>query len=66
MNGFYNFFERMNLVLWLTVVALFHLLLYLLLGTDHWLFATLAATVTYGAVFVLLKSVARRKKRNAY
>ncbi|PWK16383.1 hypothetical protein [Tumebacillus permanentifrigoris] len=66
MNGFYNFIERMNVLLWLTVVALAHLLLYLLLGTDHWLFATLAATVTYGALFLLLKSVVRRKKRSAY
>lgn len=66
MNGFYNFIERMNLVLWIAAVAFAHLLLYVLLKTDHWLFATLAATVVYGAVFVLLKAYVRRRKGSSY
>jgi hypothetical protein len=63
MNGFFAFVERMNLMLWLSVIFLFHLILYLTLGTDNWLIATLLATATYAAAFVMLKAYIRNKKR---
>lgn len=61
-----SFVERMNLILWLTVIFVFHLALYLILGTDDWLFATVAATATYAAVLFLLKSLARRRTKNYF
>lgn len=63
MNTWIDFINRMNVLLWTAVMFLFHLILYLSLGEDDWLMATLLATGTYALAFVLLKSFARRKKR---
>ncbi|TCP57621.1 hypothetical protein EV586_10265 [Tumebacillus sp. BK434] len=63
MNGILSFVERMNLLLWLAVIFVFHLVLYLTLGTDNWLIATVLATGTYAAVFVLLKAYVRNNKK---
>lgn len=63
MSGIWAFVERMNLLLWLAVIFLFHLILYLTLGTDDWLVATVMATGTYAAVFVLLKAYVRNNKK---
>ncbi|KEO84798.1 hypothetical protein [Tumebacillus flagellatus] len=65
MDGLVAFVNRMNLLLWIAVIALAHLLLYLFLGTDHWLFATVAATAVYAIVLLSLKSLARNKDRSA-
>ena len=61
-----SFVERMNVLLWLTVIFVFHLALYLFLGTERWLFATLAATATYAAVLFLLKATVRRRNKNYF
>ncbi|HEU4964157.1 MAG TPA: hypothetical protein VFV52_09950 [Bacilli bacterium] len=66
MNSWVAFVNRMNLLLWVAVIFLFHLVLYLSLGTDNWLWATIAATATYTLVLVGLKSLARRKKRGVH
>ncbi|ASS73760.1 hypothetical protein CIG75_01405 [Tumebacillus algifaecis] len=63
MNRFWAFIERMNLALWIAVIFLFHLILYLSLGTDRWLYATVLATATYTAAFALLKALARNNKK---
>lgn len=63
MNGFYRFVDRMNIGYWLLGIFIFHLALYLILRSDHWIFATIAATATYAVLLSYLKSVARRKKR---
>ncbi|MBL0385320.1 hypothetical protein JJB07_01560 [Tumebacillus sp. ITR2] len=65
MNGWYGFINRMNLLLWITVILLAHLMLYLFLGTDHWLFATIAATAVYSVILLSLKVLARNKNRSA-
>ena len=66
MNGFYNFVDRMNLGLWLIGIFVFHLILYLMLKTDHWIFATIAATATYAVLFSFLKMVVRRRNRGVH
>ena len=61
MQGLMQFVRRTNWLLFVAVVFLLHLALYLVLGTDRWLFATLSATVVYGAVFGLVKVMAANK-----
>jgi hypothetical protein len=63
MNALYGFVERVSLGWVIGLAFVLHLLLYLSLRTDHWLFATLAATVFYGAAFAFLKTFVRRRKR---
>ena len=62
MNAFYAFVERVSLGWVIGVAFVLHLLLYLALRSDHWLFATVAATVFYGVAFAFLKTFARRKR----
>ena len=64
MQGLMQFVRRTNWLMFVAVVFLLHLVLYLVLGTDRWLFATLSATVVYGAVFGLVKAMAANKKRD--
>ncbi len=66
MSNLLSFVERMNLILWLTVIFVFHLVLYLILGTDNWLFATVSATATYAALLLVVKSVLRRRSKNYF
>lgn len=63
MQGLMQFVRRTNWLMFVAVVFLLHLVLYLVLGTDRWLFATLSATIVYGAVFALIKMLASNKKR---
>lgn len=66
MTGLSGFLQRMNLLLWLAVIFLFHLILYLTLNTDDWLFATLSATLVYALVLGGLKFMVRRKNRGVH
>lgn len=62
MGRFWRFIDTIKLGVWLTLIFLFHMLLYLALGTDTWLTASLLATAAYGIVIWLLKQVAKRKR----
>lgn len=64
MQGLMQFVRRTNWLMFVAVVFLLHLVLYLVLGTDRWLFATLSATVVYGGIFGLVKAMAANKKRD--
>jgi len=63
MNGFLNYIERLNAVTALLAIFAGHLLLYLMLGEDDWLFATVSATLTYALVLYLLKYSIRKRNR---
>jgi hypothetical protein len=60
MGRFWRFIDTIKLGVWLTLIFLFHMLLYLALGTDTWLTTTVWVTGIYGAVIWLLKQIAKR------
>jgi heme O synthase-like polyprenyltransferase len=62
-TGFFHWINRMNLLFWIALSFVFHLVLYLTLGTDNWLFATVAATLTYTLLFAALKAWAQNRTR---
>lgn len=62
LQRFWNFIDTMKIGVWLVVIFLLHMLLYLALRTDTWFVTALMATVTYGVVFALLKTVAKRRR----
>ncbi|WP_139492338.1 hypothetical protein [Brevibacillus dissolubilis] len=64
MAGLMNFFERMNVWMWILGIFIAHALLYILLGTDNWLATTLLATSVYAVALLVLKVVARRFTQN--
>lgn len=60
MRTFWQFFDRMNLLVWVIGLFAAHLLLYLMLGTDTWLSTSLLATAVWAAVLLVLKLAAGR------
>jgi hypothetical protein len=50
----------MNLLVWVLGIFVGHALMYLLLGTDTWLFTSFLATAVYAAVLYVAKLAARR------
>ncbi|MFC4767084.1 hypothetical protein [Effusibacillus consociatus] len=63
MERFWSFIDTMKLGVWLVLIFLFHMLLYLALRTDTWFLTALMATATYGAAFVLLKAIGKRRRQ---
>ncbi|GAX88507.1 hypothetical protein [Effusibacillus lacus] len=63
MNTFWNFIDTIKLGVWLVLIFLFHMLLYLALGTDAWFVTTLLATATYAVAILLLKAIAKRRRQ---
>lgn len=62
MGRFWRFIDTIKSGVWLALIFLFHMLLFLALGTDTWLAATLLITSVYGAVLWLLKQIAKRMR----
>jgi hypothetical protein len=54
------FVNRMNLLVWILGIFVGHALMYLLLGTDTWVYTSFLATVFYAVVLFVLKLAARR------
>lgn len=62
MQAFFDFFNKINLVLWISVIFVLHGFLYYALGTSNWFSVTLLATATYAVVLATLKGVSARRR----
>lgn len=63
MRNLLTFVHRINLLVWILGIFIGHALMYLLLGTDTWLFTTFLATAFYAVLLYVLKWAARRMMR---
>lgn len=60
MRQFWKYANNMNLFAWILGVLVFHVLLYVLLGTDNWLGTAFLATSVWAVGLFALKMLARR------